>query len=109
MARGPRLRAGLARRSHPRLVRDVDADGRADLVGFGDDGVFVARAAEGRFTAPTMWLSDFGYDHGWRPDKHIRLLGEVGGNDRPDIVGFGDYGTLLANGRSGAYSSPSRS
>ncbi|MFZ6184782.1 FG-GAP repeat domain-containing protein [Nannocystis pusilla] len=90
----------------PRLVRDVDDDGRADLVGFGDDGVFVARATEGRFTAPKMWLAEFGYDHGWRADKHIRLLGEVSGNDRPDIVGFGDYGTLLANGRSGAYGEP---
>ncbi|PCC69049.1 hypothetical protein SAMN02745121_05618 [Nannocystis exedens] len=92
----------------PRFLRDVDDDGRADIIGFADDGVYVARAGEDRFGQPKMWLSDFGYDQGWRIDKHVRLLGEVGGDGRPDIVGFGEAGTLLAVGRSGEFDEPER-
>ncbi|MDC0721004.1 FG-GAP repeat domain-containing protein [Nannocystis bainbridge] len=93
---------------NPRQVADVDADGRADVIGFGDDGVFVARAADDRFTAAALWLTDFGNDQGWRPDQHLRLLGDVDGDDRPDIVGFGASSTLLSFARSGRFTGATR-
>jgi hypothetical protein len=37
--------------SHPRFLADTTGDGRADIVGFADEGVFVSRAqADGTFT-----------------------------------------------------------
>ncbi|WAS95936.1 FG-GAP repeat domain-containing protein [Nannocystis punicea] len=90
----------------PRVVGDVNDDGRADIIAFGDDGVFVARAGEAHFTAAEMWLTDFGHDQGWRSDRHVRLLGDINGNGRPDIVGFGEDGTLLALSRPGDFDQP---
>jgi len=87
----------------PRFVVRVDDDKKADIVGFGNDGVFVARAADNKFGKQKLWLEDLGYDQGWRVDKHVRLLGDVNGDGREDIVGFGDKGTLLSLAKSGKY------
>ncbi|MBZ5711076.1 FG-GAP repeat domain-containing protein [Nannocystis pusilla] len=92
----------------PRLVGRVDGDKKADIVGFGNDGVYVARAGDGSFARAKLWLDDFGYDQGWRADKHVRMLGDVDGDGREDIVGFGDKGTLLALARSGKFSGAKR-
>jgi hypothetical protein len=82
---------------HPRTTADVNTDGKADVVAFGDDGVWTASSAgNGSFAAPTFALGAFGYNQGWRVDKHVRLLADVNGDKRPDIVGFGDDGVWLA-------------
>ncbi len=82
---------------HPRMVADVTGDGLADIVGFGDAGVYIARGnGDGTFQAPTLVLKDFGYDHGWRVDKHPRVLADIRGLGRLDIVGFGDAGVYIA-------------
>ncbi|MFF0945505.1 FG-GAP repeat domain-containing protein [Kocuria sp. CPCC 205300] len=48
---------------HLRTVVDVDGDGRADLVGFGNAGVFVSYAqSDGSFTPATLKIGDFGHD-----------------------------------------------
>jgi len=89
---------------HPRFLADLTGDGRADIVGFGQDGVFVALSnGDGSFAfTPQLALDDFGYNQGWRVEAHPRLLADVTGEGRADIVGFGDAGVLvsptLANG-----------
>jgi hypothetical protein len=82
---------------HPRVALDIDTNGKADIVAFGDDGVLTALSTgAGGFAAPTFALGNLGYNQGWRVDKHVRLLADVNGDKRPDLVGFGDAGVWLA-------------
>jgi hypothetical protein len=83
---------------HPRFLADITGDGRADIVGFGRDGVFVALSnGDGSFAfTPQLALEDFGYNQGWRVKNHLRFLADVTGEARADIVGFGDAGVLVS-------------
>ncbi|MFI7482110.1 FG-GAP repeat domain-containing protein [Kocuria sp. M1R5S2] len=82
---------------HPRTLGDIDGDGIQDLVGFGNAGVHVAHGRSGNvFGAPYLKFDDFGYDQGWRIDRHLRLLGDADGNGRDDVVAFGDHGLYLS-------------
>ncbi|MFE7631450.1 FG-GAP repeat domain-containing protein [Kocuria sp. NPDC057446] len=82
---------------HPRHVADVNADGRADIVGFGHAGVWVSHGtADGTFGAPSMTLRDFGAAQGWRPDRHQREVLDLNGDGRAEIVGFGSSGTFVS-------------
>jgi hypothetical protein len=74
---------------YPRGLADVNGDGRADIVGFGADGVYVALATGGgHFASPTFQLSDFGTNAGgWSSnDTYPR---EMNGST---IVGFAANG-----------------
>ncbi len=84
---------------HPRLVADTRGIGRADIVGFGNDGVFIAFGnGDGTFSfTPVPVLNDFGFDAGgWRVDRHPRFLADTRGIGRADIVGFGNDGMFVA-------------
>jgi hypothetical protein len=82
---------------HPRFVIDLNGDGLADIIGFGDAGVWTAIGnGDGTFQAPVFIIPDFGYDQGWRVDKHVRLLADLTGKGQPSIVGFGDAGVYVA-------------
>jgi kumamolisin len=87
---------------HPRFLTDLTGNGRADIVGFGDAGVWTALSnGDGTFQPPRFVVENFGYDGGgWRVEKHPRFLADLTGNGRADIVGFGDAGvwTALSNG-----------
>jgi hypothetical protein len=73
-------------------------DDRADIVGFDDTGVWTARGnGHGTFGSPAVVLADFGQEAGgWRVDKHPRVLADVRGLGRADIVGFGNAGVYIA-------------
>src|SRR5204862_6831935 len=77
---------------HPRFLADLTGDGRADIVGFGNAGVYVSlNNGNGTFQAPQLVVANFGYNAGgWRVDQHPRILADVTGDGRPDIVGFGN-------------------
>ena len=82
---------------HPRLLGNLTGTGPLDIVGFGDDGVWTALGnADGTFRAPNFVLSDLGFNAGWRVDKHVRVLADLRGNGRADIVAFGDAGVYVA-------------
>ena len=82
----------------PRVVADLTGQGRGDIVGFGDAGVWTALSnGDGTFESPRVVLADFGYvAGGWRVDRHPRFLADVTGDGAADIVGFGDAGVYVA-------------
>ena len=103
---------GQGHETYPRLLGDVDGDGRADIVGFGEDGVYVSLSqGGGSFTERVRVLRGFGAAPsagGWDGYRHPRRLGDVNGDLRADIVGFGESGTMVSLGQEdGTFSEPS--
>jgi len=89
--------AGWRVDQHPRMLADVNGDDKADAVGFGYAGVYVA-LSNGTSFAPTtsQWTGAFSYNAGWRVDQHPRLLADVNGDGKADAVGFGYAGVYVA-------------
>ncbi len=85
---------------HPRFVVDLTGDGKADIIGFGDDGIWVALGnGDGSFQPARMVSADFSFNTGWRVDDHPRFLADMDGDGKVDIVGFGDDGLWIARNR----------
>ena len=85
---------------YPRLLADVNGDGRADIVGFGYGGVFTALGkADGTFADTQAALANFGGQLGWTSQNvNLRLVADVNGDGKADILGFGFSAVRVALG-----------
>ncbi|MFD9482631.1 FG-GAP-like repeat-containing protein [Streptomyces sp. NPDC059991] len=94
------LTQGWTSEKHLRLLADVTGDGNPDIVGFGDEGVWVSHnRGDGQFEQAQLVCRGFGYHEdagGWRVDRHPRFLADITGDGRVDIVGFGGPGVYVA-------------
>jgi|GEM_PF-561509 len=101
---------GWSMEKNPRFLVDLTGDRCADIIGFGDDGVWVALNKGGAaFQKPELALRAFGYNAGWCVEKTPRFLADLRGNRRADIVGFGDDGVWVAlNNGDGTFQTPQK-
>ena len=88
-----------------RTVGDLDGDGNADLVGFGDGGVYAAYGnGAGGFADAELVVAGFGAGASagsWTShDLYPRMLADLNGDGAADIVGFGDGGVIAATSAS---------
>ncbi|XMN04794.1 RICIN domain-containing protein [Streptomyces griseobrunneus] len=85
---------------YPRFLVKTTGDGVPDIVGFGPQGVVVARGhGDGTFEPSRLVLNDYGQAQGWTGEKHLRLLADVTGDGNPDIIGFGNEGVWVSHNK----------
>ncbi|MEM7068164.1 MAG: FG-GAP-like repeat-containing protein, partial [Pseudomonadota bacterium] len=92
---------GWGDEQYERQVADVNGDGRADIIGFGHDGVSVALGqSDGRFGTAFGAIAEFSSTNGgWGDEQYERQVADVNGDGRVGIVGFGHYGVSVALGQ----------
>ncbi|MDO6745597.1 matrixin family metalloprotease, partial [Tenacibaculum soleae] len=92
--------SGWNNTSRVRTLADVNGDGKADIVGFGDSSVYVSLSNGNGFNSATSWTNSFTSNSGWNNTSRVRTLADVNGDGKADIVGFGDSSVYvsLSNG-----------
>lgn len=91
---GPRT-GGWTVGVQPRFVEDVDGDGRADVVGLANNGVYLATSVGNDFLAAEKVNPEFGSATGWTASAHPRGLADPDGDGVLEVVGFFDVGTRV--------------
>ncbi|WP_394690062.1 phosphodiester glycosidase family protein [Hoeflea sp.] len=79
-----------------RTTGDADGDGKADLIVFSDTGIQVAKSTGSAFSSSSQWVAAFGTASGFNNTKYKRVVADVNGDSKVDIVGFGDAGTFFS-------------
>ena len=82
-----------------RLLGDFDGDGRQDIVAFGNKTSVFYGKADGTFTAGVSFGEAFGSKHGWQQKYYKRMVGDVDGDGKDDIVGISASNIQIAAGK----------
>ena len=78
------------------MMADINGDGLADVIGFGNQGVMTSESTGTHFKAPEMQVYNFGYDLiDWRVGRNPRLAEDINRDNRADLIGFGNNGVYM--------------
>jgi RHS repeat-associated protein len=81
---------------YPRLMADVNGDGRSDIIGFGNTQVQVSVSLGEHFATPAKWSGEMTWGNGgWEATTTIRSAADINGDGRSDIIGFGNSTVLF--------------
>ncbi|API86765.1 calcium-binding protein [Francisella uliginis] len=80
----------------PRFVTDVNNDGMADVVGFGNTHTYIALAkGDGTFGSTKSLSTGFNYQDGWTSNSsYQRLMADIDGDGKSDIIGINSAGDI---------------
>lgn len=94
----------------PRIVADLNGDGRADILGFANFGAIVSLAnADGTYQNSQLAIGDFGASFGWNSQATFRrALADVNGDHKLDLVGFGNSAVIVALGNGDGTFAPTK-
>ncbi|MCI5180764.1 MAG: VCBS repeat-containing protein [Candidatus Electrothrix sp. AW3_4] len=81
---------------HVRTLADVNNDGAADIIGFGESHTFVSLSLKGeeKFDVPIIWTDAYSRSGGtrdWEVGKYPRMVANIDNDGDADIVGFYNY------------------
>uniref|UniRef100_UPI002613D565 FG-GAP-like repeat-containing protein n=1 Tax=uncultured Roseobacter sp. TaxID=114847 RepID=UPI002613D565 len=80
-----------------RELADVNGDGRADIVGFSTNHMYVALGrSDGTFRGSFEAGSEFASTAGWGSGSAQRELGDINGDGRADTIGLSQGGTFVS-------------
>lgn len=90
---------------NPRFLADVNGDGKADIIGFGNDYTEVSLSTSVHGTAPTfdpqaIVLSQFNVNNGWPNNSEFpRMMADVNCDGKSDIIGFWENAVMVSLSR----------
>ena len=90
--------SGWTTTAHYRFLADMNNDGLPDIVGFGNEGVYVGLNNDKQILAPQIWIKEFGNTNGWLVGTHLRMVIDVNGDGFLDVLGYSCCGIYVAYG-----------
>mmetsp|Transcript_19993 Transcript_19993/g.20052 ORF Transcript_19993/g.20052 Transcript_19993/m.20052 type:complete len:212 (-) Transcript_19993:40-675(-) len=85
------------------MVADVNGDGKADIIGFNSQGVWVALSNGVTFNKAALWSA---HAPGSSFNQYPIIVKDLNGDKKADIVSFGDSSTSVALSNGNGFDEP---